>query len=182
TQLTISSVLDRGSSYGLVKSSEPRRIIVEHTSANPAHPIHIGTAKNAIFGDTLVRLLVGQGHHVQARFYIDDAGLNTATLAYGYKLLGQPRPNEKPDNFTGRIYSITSTLVEIAEAKKRLAMLKETKASDLDIIGATKTLDEWVGVASELQSKFPQDFNALADLIGKDRDPGASVRELLRSY
>ena len=121
SKLTITAALEKSDSYGLIKSREPGRIIVEHTSANPAHPIHIGTAKNAIFGDTLVRLLSAQGHEVQARFYIDDAGLQSATLAYGYRLLNQPVIREKPDNFTGRIYSITSTLVEIAEAKKRLA-------------------------------------------------------------
>ncbi len=182
SQLTLTAALERSGSYGLIKSREPGRIIVEHTSANPAHPIHIGTAKNAIFGDTLVRLLSAQGHEVQARFYIDDAGLQSATLAYGYKLLNQPAIREKPDNFTGRIYSITSTLVEIAEAKKRLAHVKSTKAPDLDIVAATKSLDDWIGVASELQSKFQDEFNTLSDLIGRDTDPGASVRELVRAY
>ncbi len=182
TQLTLNKVFEEGANYGLLKTDQPKRIIVEHTSANPAHPIHIGTAKNAIFGDALVRLLCARGHDTQARFYIDDAGLQVATMAYGYKLLGEPEPSGKPDQFTGKIYSITSALVEIGEAKKRLALLKKTNAADLDIVATTKSLDEWVGVAGELQGKYPAEFNALANLISIDPDPSASVRELMRKY
>ncbi len=182
TQLTLRQALEEGLAYGLLKTDQPRRIIVEHTSANPAHPIHIGTAKNAIFGDTLVRLLTARGHNTQARFYIDDAGLQVAILAYGYKLMGEPEPNGKPDHFTGKIYSITSALVEIEEAKKRLALLKKTNAADLDIVATTKSLDDWVGVAAELQSKYPAEFNALAELVSQDPDPTLSVREWVRMY
>ncbi len=182
TQLTLTSVLEEGPNYGLLQTDQPRRTIVEHTSANPAHPVHIGTAKNAIFGDTLVRLLRARGHDTQARFYIDDAGLQVATMAYGYKLLGEPVPRGKPDHFTGRTYSISSTLVEIEEAKKRLALLKKTDAPDLDIVAATKSLDDWVGVAAELQSKYPDEFVALSNQISKDPDPSGSVRELMRRY
>ena len=45
-QLTLKAVLQEASTYGLLKTEQPHRIIVEHTSANPARPIHIGTAKN----------------------------------------------------------------------------------------------------------------------------------------
>ncbi len=182
TQLTLQEVLADGSNYGLLKTDHPRQIIVEHTSANPARPIHIGTAKNAIFGDTLVRLLAARGHRTQARFYIDDAGRQVAIMAYGYKLLGEPVPDGKPDHFIGRIYSITSALVEISDSKKRLALLRKTKAPDLDIVAATKDLDDWVGIAADLQSKYPAEFNALSDKVSKDPDPNASVQDIVVKY
>ena len=182
TQLTLQKVLEERSNYGLLKKDRARRIIVEHTSANPARPIHIGTAKNAIFGDTLVRLLAARGHRTEARFYIDDAGRQVAIMAYGYKLLGEPLPEGKPDHFIGKIYSITSALVEISVSKKRLALLRKTKASDLDIVAATKDLDEWVGIAAELQSKYAAEFNILSNKISKDPDPNASIQEIVRKY
>ncbi|OLB68998.1 arginine--tRNA ligase, partial [archaeon 13_2_20CM_2_52_21] len=83
-QLTLEAILHEGSSYGLLKTSQPQRVIVEHTSANPARPIHIGTAKNSIFGDTLARILGGRGHAVKTHFYIDDTGRQVAQMAYGY--------------------------------------------------------------------------------------------------
>ncbi len=182
TELTLKSVQRDGSEYGLIKTHAPQRTVVEHTSANPARPIHIGTAKGAIFGDALARLLAARGHNVRTHFYIDDAGRQVAIMAYGYKLLGEPTPEGKPDHFVGKIYSVTATLVEIEELKKRLVLLRKTNASDTDLVATTKSLDEWVGIAADLQSKYPQEFDRLNKLISKDPDPEKSISELIRKY
>ncbi len=180
--LTLRGILEEGSSYGLLKTDHSQRVIVEHTSANPARPIHIGTAKNSIFGDTLARLLVARGHNVSTHFYVDDTGRQVAIMAYGYKLLGEPEPTGKTDEFIGRIYSLTAALVEVEEQKKRLALLKKTNGSDIDIVAVTKSLDEWVGVAAELRSKYPQEFDLLSSKISEQADPEASIREIIRKY
>ena len=182
TELTLKSVQRDGSQYGLLKTNAPEKTVVEHTSANPARPIHIGTAKGAIFGDALARLLAARGHSVRTHFYIDDTGRQVAIMAYGYKLLGAPIPDGKPDHFIGKIYSVTATLVEIEELKKRIALLKKTNASDADILIQTKSLDEWVGIAADLQSKYSIEFDRLSKLISKDPDPEKSIGELIRKY
>jgi len=182
TELTLKSVQRSGAEYGLLKTGAPEKTIVEHTSANPARPIHIGTAKNSIFGDALARLLSARGHDVRTHFYIDDTGRQVAIMAYGYKLLNAPPPEGKPDHFIGKIYSVTATLVEIEELKKRLALLKKTNASDADIVAATKSLDEWVGIAADLRSKYLEEFDLLGKLISQDPDPENSIRELIRKY
>ena len=182
TELTLKSVRRDGSEYGLLKTHAPEMTVVEHTSANPARPIHIGTAKGAIFGDALARLLAARGHSVRTRFYIDDTGRQVAIMAYGYKLLGEPTPEGKPDHFIGKIYSVTAALVEIEELKKRLALLKKTNGSDKDVAETTKSLDEWVGIAADLQSRYPQEFDRLSKLISKDPDPEQSISELIRKY
>ena len=182
TELTLKSVQQVGSEYGLLKTEAPEKTIVEHTSANPARPIHIGTAKNSIFGDALARLLSARGHDVRTHFYIDDTGRQVAIMAYGYKLLNEPTPGEKPDHFIGKIYSVTATLVEIEQMKRRLGLLKKTNASDADIVAATKSLDEWVGIAADLRSKYPEEFDLLGKLISQDPDPENSIGELIRKY
>jgi arginyl-tRNA synthetase len=182
TELTLKSIQHDGAEYGLLKTHAPEKTVVEHTSANPARPIHIGTAKGAIFGDALGRLLAARGHNLRTHFYIDDTGRQVAIMAYGYKLLGEPTPEGKPDHFIGKIYSVTATLVEIEELKKRTALLKKTKGSDGDISATTKSLDEWVGVAADLQSKYPEEFDQLSKLISQDPDPENSIRELIRKY
>lgn len=182
TELTVKSVQRDGSQYGLLKTTAPEKTVVEHTSANPARPIHIGTAKGAIFGDALARLLAARGHGVRTHFYIDDTGRQVAIMAYGYKLLGAPTPDGKPDHFIGKIYSVTATLVEIEELKKRIALLKKTNASDADVVTQTKSLDEWVGIAADLRSKYPVEFDRLSKLILKDPDPEKSIGELIRKY
>src|SRR6266487_2677259 len=182
THLTLEAVFREGRRYGLLETDQPQRVIVEHTSANPARPIHIGTSKNAIFGDALARILSARRHNVQTRFYIDDTGRQVAQMAYGFKLLGEPEAKGKTDEFFGRIYAIASTLVELDENKKRLALLKKTKASDIDIVAVTKSLDEWVGVAAELRSKYPEEFDLLNEHISRDLDPQKSILDLIRKY
>jgi arginyl-tRNA synthetase len=81
--LTLESVTKLDAEYGYVKTENPLKIIVEHTSANPLHPITIATARNPVLGDTLARLLKSRGHTVYRHFYIDDVGRQTSVMAYG---------------------------------------------------------------------------------------------------
>src|SRR5438309_902383 len=182
SELTLRGILEEDTSFGFPKTSKPERIIVEHTSANPARPIHIGTAKNALFGDALTRLLSARGHNARAHFYIDDTGRQVALMAYGYRLLEEPRPVGKPDQFVGAIYSCTATLDEIEQLKKKVQVLKDTKGSDIEVIAAMKELDDWVGIAAELQAKHKDVFDYLADQITKDPDPDGAVGEIVRRY
>ncbi|MCD6592573.1 arginine--tRNA ligase, partial [Candidatus Bathyarchaeota archaeon] len=85
--LTLHSVKALNFEYGYVKVEKPERIIVEHTSANPIHPMHIGHARNSVLGDSLARILEARGHKVTRHFYIDDVGRQSAVIAYGCKLL-----------------------------------------------------------------------------------------------
>jgi len=59
-------------------ASEHRKVIVEHTSINPNKAAHIGHLRNAVLGDTLVRLLRHTGHDVAVQNYIDNTGVQVA--------------------------------------------------------------------------------------------------------
>ena len=59
-----------------------RDVLIEHTSANPNGPFHVGRARNAILGDTLVRLHRLWGDSVTAEYYVDDMGKQVAVLAW----------------------------------------------------------------------------------------------------
>lgn len=58
------------------------RVLLEHTSANPNGPFHVGRARNAILGDTLVRLHRLHGDDVRAEYYVDDMGKQVGVLAW----------------------------------------------------------------------------------------------------
>ena len=66
-----------------------RSVLIEHTSANPNGPFHVGRARNAILGDTLVRLHRLWGHEVTAEYYVDDMGKQVAVLAWALEHLSQ---------------------------------------------------------------------------------------------
>jgi arginyl-tRNA synthetase len=60
------------------------KILVEHTSINPNKAAHIGHLRNAILGDTFVRLLRASGHVVDVQNYIDNTGVQVADVIVGF--------------------------------------------------------------------------------------------------
>jgi len=61
-----------------------RRVLVEHTSINPNKAAHIGHLRNAILGDTFVRLLRASGQKVDVQNYIDNTGVQVADVVVGF--------------------------------------------------------------------------------------------------
>ncbi len=61
----------------------PGKILVEHTSINPNKAAHIGHLRNAILGDTFVRLLRAAGREVDVQNYIDNTGVQVADVVVG---------------------------------------------------------------------------------------------------
>ncbi len=57
--------------------------LVEHTSINPNKAAHVGHLRNAILGDTFVRLLRAAGHQVDVQNYIDNTGVQVADVVVG---------------------------------------------------------------------------------------------------
>ena len=180
-ELTIALVSDLDSEYGFAKIEKPLRVVVEHTSANPLHPIHIGQARNPVLGDTVARLLKARGHSVVVHYYIDDVGRQSSVIAYGYDKLGKPKPDGKPDHFLGKIYTVTSCLVEINRLKWELERAKTVDTQD-EMAKITKELDEWVAIAAELKQKHPILFDELLEKINKDENPENSINTLNRGY
>jgi arginyl-tRNA synthetase len=79
------------------------KVLVEHSSINPNKAAHIGHLRNAILGDTFVRLLKSAGREVDVQNYIDNTGVQVADVVVGFlhiekksreeieKLAAQPR-------------------------------------------------------------------------------------------
>jgi len=181
SQLTLESIKDKNKNYGYIKTENPVKLIVEHTSVNPLHPIHIGQARNPIIGDTLACILKLRGHDVLTHYYIDDVGRQSSVVAYGYQKLGKPKPNEKPDLFVGKIYTVTCCIVEINRLKKEKAVTSQTSTAD-DLVKINKELDEWITIAAELKEKYPSLFEELTVKISTDENPEEEINRLNHSY
>jgi arginyl-tRNA synthetase len=65
--------------------------LVEHTSINPNKAAHIGHLRNAILGDTFVRLLRAAGREVDVQNYIDNTGVQVADVVVGLTQLEHHR-------------------------------------------------------------------------------------------
>lgn len=75
----------------VAKDEEPKtnvpsgKILVEHSSINPNKAAHIGHLRNAILGDTFVRLLQFAGRKVDVQNYIDNTGVQVADVVVGFQ-------------------------------------------------------------------------------------------------
>ena len=63
------------------------KILVEHSSINPNKAAHVGHLRNAILGDTFVRLLRFAGREVDVQNYIDNTGVQVADVIVGFLYL-----------------------------------------------------------------------------------------------
>ncbi|MDG6934988.1 MAG: arginine--tRNA ligase [Nitrososphaerota archaeon] len=130
-EFTLKNVLSDGR-YGLPQAEPKQRISVEHTSVNPAHPLHIGHLRNVVLGDSLVRLLRASGHQVYVLNYIDDTGLQVAVALLGILELGlspEPMKGTKADHHVGEIYVEANRKVEsdpaLQEKRRRISQQLE---------------------------------------------------------
>jgi arginyl-tRNA synthetase len=63
------------------------KVIVEHTNINPNKAAHIGHLRNAVLGDTFVRVLRAGGESVEVDNYIDNTGVQVADVVVGFQHL-----------------------------------------------------------------------------------------------
>ena len=70
------------------------KILVEHSSINPNKAAHIGHLRNAILGDTFVRLLRFAGREVDIQNYIDNTGVQVADVVVGFLHLEKKQYDE----------------------------------------------------------------------------------------
>ena len=117
------SMIYKNQLYGYLPKKN-KKVIIEHTSANPNGPLHVGRTRNPIIGDTMVRIYRAAGYDVESQFYLDDMGKQVAILAWGIKNIKKSDINKptynKPDHKSVGYYQKASEL-----------MKKDKKISDL---------------------------------------------------
>lgn len=85
------------------------KIILEHTSANPNGPLHVGHVRNSIIGDSLARTLRSAGYEVETQYYVNDMGRQIAMVVWGnLNLLSEmdkiKKKEKKIDHAIGKLY------------------------------------------------------------------------------
>jgi len=113
--LTLKSIKNKSEKYGYLDQKK-EKVIIEHTSANPNGPLHVGRARNPIIGDTLVRIYKAAGYNVESQFYLDDMGKQVAILAWGVNNIKPEEiaesDYEKADHKTVGFYQEASKLMQ----------------------------------------------------------------------
>ena len=147
------NAIARGES--LARGSSGIHSLVEHTSINPNKAAHVGHLRNAILGDTFVRLLRADGQKVDVQNYIDNTGVQVADVVVGFlhlegmsasevrELLEDiKRKGERIDYYCWDIYARTSQWYEQGTAEENAARKKLRYATLHEIeVGGNETAE-----------------------------------------
>ncbi|MDH5645199.1 MAG: arginine--tRNA ligase [Candidatus Heimdallarchaeota archaeon] len=108
-------------SYGTSQLNTGKTAVVEHTSANPISPIHVGNLRNSIQGDTYARILKSTGYKIHRLYYVNDVGLQISLVAIGYEITKNLniKPVIKVDLHFGQIYAIMNCFYSIDQIKRK---------------------------------------------------------------
>ena len=191
-------VLDNTEQFG--KSEKNEKILLEFVSANPTGPLHIGHARGAVYGDTLLRLGRHLGYEITAEYYVNDAGNQINLLGLSIQLEGQAsilkQDVEWPESFYRGEYMTDLTTKAVAKfgveiltdesRQKELALWAKESVMELivDTLAATNIhfdtfvnesslYDEWDRVMSKMgKGVYEQDGKVFiaSSLKGDDSD------------
>jgi len=107
------------------------KVILEHTSANPDGPLHIGHIRNSVIGDTLSRVLARAGYDVETQYYINDMGRQIAVVVWGLMNFRFDK-TKKTDHAIAEVYiNANKTLVDEKEHSPEVdAIMKKYEVGD----------------------------------------------------
>ncbi len=179
--LVLESIIDLDKEYGFLKTDSPERVMVEHTSANPISPIHIGNARNSIIGDSLASLQQKRGHEVVIHFLVNDMGRQVAMTTLGWKLMGKPEPEGEAELWIGTIYASFNVINEL---KKLKTTLKEAEDNGrvYEASEAQDEIDEYNIAAEALKERYPGLYDKLEKVLADVPDPAAEMVALNTRY
>jgi arginyl-tRNA synthetase len=123
-------------------SGSGKKILVEHTSINPNKAAHIGHLRNAILGDTFVRLLQAAGAKVDVQNYIDNTGVQVADVVVGFLYLEKKGKSEiekliaaagpPPSSFDYYCWDLYARVSQWYEASKENLKLRLQTLHDIE--------------------------------------------------
>lgn len=175
------------------------KILLEHTSANPNGPLHVGHIRNSIIGDTLTRILRKTGYEVDAQYYVNDMGRQIAIVSWALEHF-EMDPDLKSDHAIANVYIKANTrleddpqkvehidnLMQLVESGDEEVIKRFDDAVDLAVKGIRSTLlrmnvhhDSFVNESGFVRSGEVSDIVDKIRKTGRtDVDDGALVVDL----
>ncbi|MDH7488980.1 MAG: arginine--tRNA ligase [Anaerolineae bacterium] len=135
----VDAILQAGENFGRLDIGRGKRVQVEYGSANPTGPLHMGTGRNVVIGDTLANVLEAAGYSVHREYYVNDAGSRMRafyeTLYARYaQALGRDVPVPE-DGYHGRYMVDMAAEIVAREGARFLEMPKEQALPQLGKLG-----------------------------------------------
>ncbi|MBU1004692.1 MAG: arginine--tRNA ligase [Nanoarchaeota archaeon] len=150
--------------YGSGGIGKGKNILVEHTSINPNASPHVGRARNALIGDSIVRLLKFQGYKVETHYFVNDIGKQIAMLVLG----AEGKKKVAFDSLLKIYIDINKKVEENPELeKKAFELLNKLEKGDKKVI---KQFKDVVGICVKGQTKIFSEMGIEYDKFDYESD------------
>ena len=131
--------------FGNLDIGKGRRVQVEYVSANPVGPLHVGSGRNAVLGDTVANVLEAAGYDVQREYYVNDAGSRMyafyASLYARYaQALGAAEPVPE-DGYPGQYLAEMGQQIATEEGDRYLRLPREDAIAEIGERGLALMLE-----------------------------------------
>ncbi|MBI4452088.1 arginine--tRNA ligase [Candidatus Woesearchaeota archaeon] len=155
-----------------------KKIILEHTSINPNASPHVGRARNALIGDSLVRILRFQGYKVEVHYFVNDVGKQIAMLVLG----AEGRKDIAFDDLLKIYIDINKKIAENPELEKDvLELLNKLEKNDKE---TRKKFENVVRICIDGQTKILAELGIKYDIFDYEskylwsRETGKTLKRL----
>ncbi|MDS0475373.1 arginine--tRNA ligase [Natrinema sp. 1APR25-10V2] len=158
-------------SYGALPDRDTS-VVVEHTSANPTGPVHVGRARNPIIGDAVANVLDFSGYDVDRHYYVNDAGRQMAVFTWAYETFDEADLEEEPERDrieydlvryyrkgNAFLENAPEDEVEAAEAEIESIMQGLENGDDEAYERVSEVVDQVLGGMTECLARLPAEFD-----------------------
>ncbi|WP_410765832.1 arginine--tRNA ligase [Haloferax sp. DFSO60] len=170
-------------------------VVVEHTSANPTGPVHVGRTRNPVIGDAVANLLEFAGNDVERHYYVNDAGRQMALFTWAYETFDEEDLDGEPERDRieydlVRYYRKGNAYLEEADEpdaeaaeEKITAILQGLEEGDEDTYARVENVvDQVLGGMRECLERLPAEFDEFVKetrfmFDGRTRDLADRLKE-----
>ena len=126
---TVNKILNQKENFGKLNLGNGKKALIEHTSINPNASPHVGRARNAIIGDSLVKLLTFVGYKPEVHYYVNDVSKQIAMLVLA---------DAEKSNFESMLKKYVFIAAKVKKSKKAeqqvFALLHAFEQGDKNIV------------------------------------------------
>ncbi|MDO9399212.1 MAG: arginine--tRNA ligase [bacterium] len=165
TTEVIEEILSKKQSYGLNKSGNKERVMIEFSNANTHKEYHVGHLRNIFYGDSVAKILSANDYEVIPVSYINDFGIHTAKTIWAYKTFYKEEEAEDKGYFLGKVYArACKELEKNKEAKAEVGLIMKNiesrQGDDYQLWKKTRqwSIDGFDKIYQELKIKFDKIF------------------------
>jgi len=172
TKKTINEILEKKDYYGSMDIGKKQKALIEHTSINPNASPHVGRSRNAIIGDSIVRILRFMNFDVEVHYYVNDVSKQIAMLVLA-------EADKLPFEKMLKKYVEISKKVEKSEEleKKVFSFLKKFEQGDKSTIRKFRKITQ---TCVKGQEKILSQLGIKYDVFDYESDYLAKSNEILK--